>query len=78
VFLDGVLSTVGIETPLELIPPLQEVQKDLAQVTFESALEIIPQIPDFLNQMVDIEGLKLPGAQRGAGVQTPEVKVKVI
>jgi hypothetical protein len=78
VFFDGVLPTVGIDTPLGLIPPLQEVQKDLAQVTFEHALEIVPQIPDFLNQMVDIEGLKLPGAKRGAGIQTPEVKVKVI
>jgi hypothetical protein len=28
--------------------------------------------------MVDIESLKFPGAQRGAGVQAPEVKVKVI
>jgi hypothetical protein len=78
VFFDGVLSAVGIDTALRLIPPLQEVQKDLAQVTFERALEIVPQIPDFLNQMVDIEGLKLPGTQRGTGVQTPEVKVKVI
>jgi hypothetical protein len=78
VFLDGVLPTVGIDTPLGLIPPFQEVQKYLAQVTFEGALEIIPQISDFLNQMVDIEGIKLPGAQRGAGVQAPEVKVKVI
>jgi hypothetical protein len=78
VFLDGVLPTVRIDMPLGLIPPLQEVQEDLAQVTFESALEIIPNIPDFLNQMVDIEDLKLPGAQRGAGVQTLEVKVKVI
>ena len=43
-----------IDTPLGLIPPLQG-QRDLAQVTFERALEIVPQIPDFLNQMVDIE-----------------------
>jgi hypothetical protein len=78
VFLDGVLPTVGIDTPLGLIPPLQEVQEDLAQVTFERTLEIVPQIPDFLNQMMDIEGLKLPGAQGSAGVQTPEIKVKVI
>jgi len=53
---------------LGLIAPFQEVQEDLAQVTFESALESIPQIPDFLNRMADIEGLKLPGAQRGTGV----------
>jgi hypothetical protein len=78
VFLDGVLPTVEINTPLELISPLQEVQEDLTQVTFERALEIVPQIPDFLNQMVDIEGIKLPGTQRGTGVQAPEVKVKVI
>jgi hypothetical protein len=78
VFLDGVLPTVGIDTPLGLIPPPQEVQKDLTQVTLESTLEIVPQIPDFLNQMVDIEALKLPGAQCGTGVQAPEVKVKVI
>jgi hypothetical protein len=28
--------------------------------------------------MMDIERLKLPGAQRSAGVQTPEIKIKVI
>jgi hypothetical protein len=46
-----------------LILPLQEVQQDNSEIAFQGAPQVVAQIPNLLNQVVHIDGIKLPGTQ---------------
>src|SRR5262249_43663595 len=72
---NGVLPAMRILTPPGLILPLQEMQQDDPEIAFQGAPHVVAQVPNLLDQVVYINGVKLSGTQGGTGLQTPEVKV---
>src|SRR5262249_537311 len=75
---NGVLPAMRVLTAPGLILPLQEMQQDDPEIAFQAAPHVVAQVPNLLNQVVHIDGVKLSGAQGGTGLQTPEVKVLLV
>src|SRR5439155_6691655 len=72
---NGVLPAMRVLAAPGLTLPLQEMQQDDPEIAFQGTPHVVAQVPNLLNQVVQIDGVKLSGTQGGTGLQTPEVKV---